>query len=128
MKDQEKLIRFMNYKQNKISKLGKELDYFNSKDLKDLAELSDTDAKFCCDEIKRLVKNNFTKKDAGVCPFCILFRLKNGQCSGCPYATRHGFCNNEGSHYEKIMNRIERLALYYICDLLSSSYIRRLLS
>lgn len=108
MTSNEKIVMFMEGKNNLIKSYNKKLIYFKVGDKKEILSWSKNDA----NKIWKIIKKN--KNEIGLtiltCPFC----LKNidtydedtldgtVECSNCGYGKRHGKCSKESSTFDKI--------------------------
>ena len=122
----ERIIRFMYLKNDVISKVVPEVNYFTEQDEKflrkfgykrlklihDILLLAVTDGLIYGNPI--LLNHEQYPLDCALCPFCIIFNDNNQCCSDndirykCPYAIEHGICTEYGSDYSKIQ-RVTRI-------------------
>jgi len=91
MNANEKLIRFMELKQEVLKSLGCNTPYFTKGDAEIIQAWSKEDAKEIWDILEDSIKL-FDGKGlrSDVCPFCIYHSVKGIPCQYCKYAKNHG--------------------------------------
>lgn len=105
MTNQEKLVKFMEYKQDLLTKIVGENNYFCENDKEFLLDLSDEHSKSI---IKSLIDSIIDHKLTNLliylnCPFCIfIWKILKKTCYLCEYALNHGECTNKNSDFMKI--------------------------
>ncbi|HDD43418.1 MAG TPA: hypothetical protein ENG63_00950 [Candidatus Desulfofervidus auxilii] len=108
MKTQKKLIRLMKEKAKVIQEITGIDYYFVKEDEKDILEWEDGIAEMVWIEIKRNVFEQMANGlSSDVCPYCIkqsLLFLGLSKCVACEYGSRHGFCYQIGSDFNKIIS------------------------
>lgn len=92
MTSKEKIIKFMEKKQEVLARHSKKRVYFGVKDKRDIEKWPDKR----CDAIwEGLTRDGYY--GAGSCPFCLY--LGDEECSECSYGKRHGICGDWHSSY-----------------------------
>ncbi len=98
MKHQEKLIKFIQLK-NEIIEKETDLFYINQDDIDGLKRWPET---LCIDVYQELIENIQFGKASGIndgtCIWCI--ENRNCNCYECEYGARHGICNHIGSLFD----------------------------
>jgi hypothetical protein len=114
MTSNEKIIMFMQGKNDIIKKYNKKLSYFKTGDKKEILSWSKKDA----NRIWKILKKN--KNATGLstinCPFCIYNKADcvDNRCNICGYGKRHHKCYDDNSTYDSIYTFISHLEMELI--------------
>jgi hypothetical protein len=111
MTSNEKIVMFMEEKNNLIKSYNKELDYFNDGDKEEiLLKWSEESADKVWKQLKK--EKNETGLNSSNCPFCIYNPYYYGNsdviigmdCDTCGYKKRHKKCSKTNSTFNKIVS------------------------
>jgi hypothetical protein len=111
MTSNEKIVMFMEGKNNLIKGYNKKLTYFKVGDKKEILSWSSEYA----DRVWKFIKKY--KNGAGLstvnCPFCIYNKMNCDidSCVVCKYGKRHGKCYDKDSTYDSIFRFISKLEI-----------------